>query len=78
MKTLTILSLLMLALLMSACKTTAMTYAEWKEKTHLEAEAKKKGVPYEYKTRAQIRKEAEDMRAIMGETVNSMVKPTAK
>lgn len=73
------LAALIACILLSGCETTrvdgsGMTYAEWKEKTRLEAEAKKRGIPFVYKTRAQIRKEAEEMRAIQAEVMGSMVK----
>jgi hypothetical protein len=51
-----------------------MSYAEWREKVALEAAAHKKGVSFKYKTHAELRQEAAEMRALADEFVKSFRK----
>ncbi len=71
-----LLSLLVLGFCPGCVSTTtpeSTSYAEWKQEQKARWEAKKSGT--EYKTKAQVRKEAEEMRAIAAEVMNSAVKP---
>ncbi|MDQ5978342.1 MAG: hypothetical protein QG602_1316 [Verrucomicrobiota bacterium] len=51
------------------------SYAEWKQEQRARWEAKKTGT--EYKTKDQVRKEAEEMRAVAAEVMGVTVKPGA-
>lgn len=70
-----LLSLLVLGFCPGCISTTtpeSTSYAEWKQEQKARWEAKKAGT--EYKTKAQIRQEAEEMRAVAAEVMNSAVK----
>ncbi len=54
----------------------SLSYEEWKQEQKARWEAKQAGI--EYKTKAEVRKEAAEMRAIATEVMNSAVKPAAK
>lgn len=49
------------------------SYEEWKQEQKARWEAKRAGV--EYKTKAQVRREAEELRAIAAEVMNATIKP---
>jgi hypothetical protein len=49
------------------------SYEEWKQEQKARWQARQAGI--EYKTKAEVRKEAEEMRAIATEVMNSAVKP---